>query len=425
MKQRAQFKLTGIAGIAGKRYEAQKNRRQLLRGMGVNLAVTPTPDQQPTKKAAADLYDKFAREWGAAPRIRKDALKDLRFYAMYGGNAALRWDGARLRVVAETHRERPNGVPEAAVWKDGRMRWVLYGGMSNTDVVDAWDAVGNALYPHRYYDWGTKPDYSEWKPDCRKASDMHYNALAGDARKNRNTIEPERVARMAENFARVIETFANARAELLHTHAETLPAGVDTTRSRYYENWTGTDKRRGTDPMLINAEDADDQSLKAHPYYLGHVFTDATGWYLLGSGAYSYAFANDAYPGLVIKLGKKYDDACFNYLEWAQGNQNLHGVPSVYFLKRYAMDASNAGFYVAVMDYLEYNPNATYKLGLLSWSDKREWEYSIPKDASPIRAAVHETLQLIWETEQGSPDLHGGNILFDKNGDPVISDPFC
>lgn len=409
MKQRAQFKLTGIAGIAGKRYEAEKNRRQLLRGMGVKLAVTPTPAQPSNKLENPYLLKDFKGLF-----LGRECRVQIRNW----GVQAAAVDNLRMDL------ERPAKVDPAAQYDSFRGQWRVCNESGLALMV--WDRYGHEMYPHAYHCWESTPWVSDWKPRCRAARDLHYNRLAGDARKARTAITKSRAVSVGEGFARVIQQFGYARAELYNTHEDYREIyGSSKLDDRQLETWTSTRATRGTDPMFLTAEDAYDRELKRHPYYLGHAFTEATGWYLLGSGAYSYAFANDAYPGIVVKLGKSRDDACFKYLAWSQRNQNLHGVPSVYFLRDYQMDYRGHGFYVAVMDFLESDTSKARDLGLPTSGDEREWENGINTKHSAERQAVHETLQLIWETIKGSPDLHAGNILFTKEGFPVITDPCC
>jgi hypothetical protein len=409
MKQRAQFKLTGIAGIAGKRYEAQKNRRQLLRGMGVNLAVTPTPEQQSNKPFAAYRFKDFAGLFLG---------KECRVQIGNWGEQAAHADNLRMDL------ERPAGVDPAAQYDSLRAQWRLYDVYGVRLMV--WDRYGCEMYPQAYGDWGQDPWVSEWKPSCRPARNLHYNTLAGDARKYRTTIERSRAVRVGESFARVIQQFGYARAELYNTHMDYKELhGKSEWNTRMVEHWSSTDKTRGTDPMFVTAEDAYDRELKKHPYYLGHAFTEATGWYLLGSGAYSYAFANDNFPGIVVKLGKNRADACFKYLAWSQRNQHLHGVPSVYFLRDYQMDYMGGGFFVAVLDALTEDRSAARALDLPQCSEAREWEHRIEERWTPERKALYETVELVWQSTEGNPDLHAGNILFTKEGFPVITDPCC
>lgn len=422
MKQRAQFKLTGIAGIAGKRYEAEKNRRQLLRGMGVNLAVTPTPAQPSNKVLGRPIWDLEKNIFAGFQNLpRLDAGRTLKLFAN-----EFRIDGALVGRVDNLRMdfERPRNLPEDAQYDSFRGQWRVCDCYGRS--VMAWDRYGRELYPQDFDGWGTDPWYSEWKPKCRDARELHYNRKAGDARRFRNAIERSRAAVIGDSFARVIQQFGYARAELYNTHRDCKEVyGKSDFDTRQIETWQSTSKTRGTDPMFLNAEDVYDRELKKHPYYLGHAFTEATGWYLLGSGAYSYAFANDNYPGIVVKLGKSRTDACYKYLGWAQRNQNLHGVPSVYYLRDYQMDYAGGGFYVAVLDMLTENTFTARGLDLAKTSDERGWEHSIDRTHSAERQAIHETLELIWQTVEGNPDLHAGNILFTKEGFPVITDPCC
>jgi hypothetical protein len=469
MKQQAQFKLTGIAGIAGKHLEVQKNRRRLLRGMGVNLAATPTPEQPSSSPVPHGvLYQDMGKleklfAYGAGiPRIAEGGIKAGR--RLFIGDRALRFptmhpekkgpqefrvdgrlyiDGVRWpkfpgddvpgRLVRGPHageyRERPVGVPQEATFNAAHYRWELIEDVRidrKKKIVGAWAANGDELYPHDDYSWKSVARFSEWVPPCRKARELHYNRMAGDARGARNAVDRTQATRIAENFARVISQFGYARAELYNSDKDFREHyGESAPHRRAYENWRSTTPSKGTDPMFLTAQDACDRELAQHPYYLGHAFTEATGWYLIGSGAYSYAFANDMYPDIVVKLGKNRDDACFSYLNWASRNQHLHGVPSVYFLRDYQMDYKGGGFYVAVMDKLVHDGYKASDLAMPTYSDPRKWEQKIPASASSSLKAVYETLQLIWETCEGSPDLHSGNILFTKDGHPVITDPYC
>lgn len=145
------------------------------------------------------------------------------------------------------------------------------------------------------------------------------------------------------------------------------------------------------------------------------------GFNLLGNGHFSAAFKHELLPGRVIKVGFKKEDSGAAYVAFCRMHQGRVGIPNVYHVARHA------GCYTVVLDELEpcqRRENETHE----HYADLAN--YFVETDEKPEEhhekdLAFIETCQMIRKFFYGiaSFDMHSGNIMFTKDGKPVITDP--
>ncbi|WPJ47526.1 protein kinase [Klebsiella phage RCIP0003] len=144
------------------------------------------------------------------------------------------------------------------------------------------------------------------------------------------------------------------------------------------------------------------------------------GFNLLGNGHFSAAFKHELLPGRVIKVGFKKEDSGAAYVAFCRMHQGRVGIPNVYHVARHA------GCYTVVLDELEpcrrsNNEHDRYA-DLAYYFVEGE---SDPADYAEGDQPFIETCQMIRKFFYGiaSFDMHSGNIMFTKDGKPVITDP--
>lgn len=145
------------------------------------------------------------------------------------------------------------------------------------------------------------------------------------------------------------------------------------------------------------------------------------GFNLLGNGHFSAAFKHELLPGKVIKVGFKKEDSGAAYVAFCRMHQGRVGIPNVYHVARHA------GCYTVVLDELEPCNRSGNHLhdryaDLAYYFVEGE---SDPDDYSEGDQPFIETCQMIRKFFYGiaSFDMHSGNIMFTKDGKPVITDP--
>lgn len=145
------------------------------------------------------------------------------------------------------------------------------------------------------------------------------------------------------------------------------------------------------------------------------------GFNLLGNGHFSAAFKHDLLPGRVIKVGFKKEDSGAAYVAFCRMHQGRVGIPNVYHVARHA------GCYTVVLDKLEpcqrrENETHEHYADLAYYFVEGE---SDPEDYAEADQPFIETCQMIRKFFYGiaSFDMHSGNIMFTKDGKPVITDP--
>lgn len=145
------------------------------------------------------------------------------------------------------------------------------------------------------------------------------------------------------------------------------------------------------------------------------------GFNLLGNGHFSAAFKHELLPGRVIKVGFKKEDSGAAYVAFCRMHQGRVGIPNVYHVARHA------GCYTVVLDELEpcnrsdnhlHDYYADLAYYVVEIDDVPAWNHK--KDLAFI-----ETCKMIRKFFYGiaSFDMHSGNIMFTKDGKPVITDP--
>lgn len=145
------------------------------------------------------------------------------------------------------------------------------------------------------------------------------------------------------------------------------------------------------------------------------------GFNLLGNGHFSAAFKHELLPGRVIKVGFKKEDSGAAYVAFCRMHQGRAGIPNVYHVARHA------GCYTVVLDELEpcqrrWNAEHDRYADLAYCSV--ECGYA-PEGHHEKDLPFIETCQMIRKFFYGiaSFDMHSGNIMFTKDGQPVITDP--
>lgn len=146
------------------------------------------------------------------------------------------------------------------------------------------------------------------------------------------------------------------------------------------------------------------------------------GFNLLGNGHFSAAFKHELLPGRVIKVGFKKEDSGAAYVAFCRMHQGRDGIPNVYHVARHA------GCYTVVLDELlpcqryeddDHDHYADLAFQFVECTGYDHEDYR--KDDQPFI----ETCQMIRKFFYGiaSFDIHSGNIMFTKDGKPVITDP--
>lgn len=142
----------------------------------------------------------------------------------------------------------------------------------------------------------------------------------------------------------------------------------------------------------------------------------------VGGGYYSVVFTHPSFPNLVIKVGANgEEDMSAAYLAWARKYGGPH-VPRVHHLSR-----GPKGVYFAVLDKLTKNNHVT---GLDARTSIWELHQVANRDGFEIpHMPVVTSAQRAWLDIIGffdgaaSFDLHADNIMFNLNGELVITDP--
>lgn len=150
--------------------------------------------------------------------------------------------------------------------------------------------------------------------------------------------------------------------------------------------------------------------------------TADAGFKMLGNGHFSAAYRHPLLPNRVIKVGFKKEDSGAAYIAFCRMHQGRAGIPNVYDVQRHA------GCYTVVLDALnecdhygneEHDKYAEIASGIIDHNsdvyDKRTgWD-----------GEFVETCKLIRKFFDGiaSFDMHSGNIMFDDNDVPYITDP--
>ena len=153
---------------------------------------------------------------------------------------------------------------------------------------------------------------------------------------------------------------------------------------------------------------------------LGYLMRDA-GFHMLGNGHFSAVYSHEMLPGRVIKVGFKKEDSGAAYTAFCRMHQGRAGIPNVYHVARHA------GCYTVVLDRLHSCDNDNYDHEVyadlaLCFVESDCYDAS---DFAPGDYEFIETCKMIREFFKGiaSFDMHSGNIMFDDNDVPYITDP--
>ncbi len=150
--------------------------------------------------------------------------------------------------------------------------------------------------------------------------------------------------------------------------------------------------------------------------------TADAGFKMLGNGHFSAAYSHPLLPKRVIKVGFKKEDSGAAYTAFCRMYQGRAGIPNIYDVQRHA------GCYTVVLDVL--NDCESYD------NEVHDKYAGIASDIIDCKSAAYdkrtgwdgefvETCKLIRKFFEGiaSFDMHSGNIMFDDNDVPYITDP--
>ena len=179
---------------------------------------------------------------------------------------------------------------------------------------------------------------------------------------------------------------------------------------------------------IVNAETSDgddtdsDWGLERQDYWQTlKIKAKDAGFNLLGNGHFSAAFKHELLPGKVIKVGFKKEDSGAAYVAFCRMHQGRVGIPNVYHVARHA------GCYTVVLDELEpcqrrENDEHDHYADIAYYVIEGD---SDPEEHAEDDQPFIETCQMIRKFFYGiaSFDMHSGNIMFTKDGKPVITDP--
>lgn len=154
---------------------------------------------------------------------------------------------------------------------------------------------------------------------------------------------------------------------------------------------------------------------------LGERMRDA-GFRMLGNGHFSAAYSHELLPGRVIKVGFKKEDSGAAYTAFCRMHQGRAGIPNIYHVARHA------GCYTVVLDHLNSCDNANDTHTKYASAAQEFIECSGSNAdwfAKFVSMEFIETCKMIREFFNGiaSFDMHSGNIMFDDNDVPYITDP--
>lgn len=159
---------------------------------------------------------------------------------------------------------------------------------------------------------------------------------------------------------------------------------------------------------------------------LAEVLKDC-GFERLGNGHFSAAYKHELLPGRVIKVGFKKEDSGAAYVAFCRMHQGRAGIPTVHAVQRHA------GCYTVVLDELqEYGSSDAEGID----DQYRCVQYAIDAgyNKAQLLAENPEYLQYTALIESAVEirkffsgiarfDIHDGNVMVDRTGNLVITDP--
>lgn len=178
---------------------------------------------------------------------------------------------------------------------------------------------------------------------------------------------------------------------------------------------------------IVNYETSDgdvtdsDWGLERQDYWQTLKITaEDAGFNLLGNGHFSAAFKHELLPGRVIKVGFKKEDSGAAYVAFCRMHQGRVGIPNVYHVARHA------GCYTVVLDELEpcqrgENGEHDHYAQLAYCYVESDFEQEEREEDRPFIQTCRDIRKFFHGI--ASFDMHSGNIMFTKDGKPVITDP--
>lgn len=150
--------------------------------------------------------------------------------------------------------------------------------------------------------------------------------------------------------------------------------------------------------------------------------TADAGFTMLGNGHFSAAYSHPLLPNRVIKVGFKKEDSGAAYIAFCRMYQGRAGIPNVYDVQRHA------GCYTVVLDALndcERYDNEEHEKYASMASDIIDYNSAVYDKRTGWDGEFVETCKLIRKFFEGIAtfDMHSGNIMFDDNDVPYITDP--
>ncbi len=180
---------------------------------------------------------------------------------------------------------------------------------------------------------------------------------------------------------------------------------------------------------MVNSETCDgeitelNQCLEAQDWWTTlKCLTADAGFKMLGNGHFSAAYSHPLLPNRVIKVGFKKEDSGAAYTAFCRMYQGRAGIPNIYDVQRHA------GCYTVVLDALNdcesYDNEVHDKYAGIA-SDIIDYKSAAYDKRTGWDGEFVETCKLIRKFFEGiaSFDMHSGNIMFDDNDVPYITDP--
>lgn len=144
---------------------------------------------------------------------------------------------------------------------------------------------------------------------------------------------------------------------------------------------------------------------------------------LMGAGSFASVFQPDEYPDYVIKVGFKKEDSGAAYAAWCRWYAGTPHVPDIILIRRFELvymvampryyDAGIEGsdLSAALWRYVHAPTNDEYDEDYMQIQDEAE---HLPTTLSLIHGFFHEAAIF---------DLHEDNVMRDKHGTLIITDP--
>lgn len=168
------------------------------------------------------------------------------------------------------------------------------------------------------------------------------------------------------------------------------------------------------------------KALESMPYWNSlDVYTKEAGFKCLGNGHFSLAYSHPKMPGKVIKVGLKKEDSGAAYVAFCRMHQGRVGIPVIHDVQRHK------GCYTVVMDHLKCAQDATRGEVLLADHYKAVRE-AVETGCAPDCTNADAYLKELCETGEminkffkgiARFDMHRGNVMLDKAGNLIVTDP--